>query len=63
MTEAAILKLLDIGLTALSVGIERQAILDAVDKKMSEGATPEQIALELVKMRDEAIAKAEAASR
>ena len=63
MTEVAILKLLDIGLTALSVGIERQAILDTVSAKQAEGATPEQIAQELVKMRDEAIAKAEAATK
>lgn len=59
MTEAAILKLLDIGLTALSVGIERQAILEKVATMQQAGATPEQIAEGLAKMRDDAIEAAQ----
>lgn len=63
MSEAALLKLLDLGLTALSIGIERQAILDRVAGLQKEGATPEQIAESLRAMRDEAIAKLEASVR
>ncbi len=60
MTEVAILKLLDLGLMALSVGLERHAILDRVSGLQAQGATPEQIAEALVQMRNEAIAKAQA---
>ena len=63
MTEAMILRLLDFGLTALSVGIERQAILDRVAALQKEGATPEQLVDGLRQMRDAAIAKAEEASK
>jgi hypothetical protein len=59
MSEAAVLKLLDLGLTALSVGVEREAILAKVTELQAQGATPEQIADALVKMRDDAIAAAE----
>lgn len=60
MKEDALLRLLDMGLLALSVGLERQAILDKVKTMQSQGSTPEQIADALVGMRNEAIAKAQA---
>jgi len=59
MNEAALFKLLDLGLTALSVGVEREAILAKVTELQAQGATPEQIADALVAMRDAAIAQAE----
>jgi len=59
MSEAALLKLLDISLTALSVGLERQAILDKVAALQKAGATPEQLIEGIVKLRDEAIASAQ----
>lgn len=60
MSEAVILKLLDIGLTAASFGMERQAVLDAATARVAAGDSPEQVADFLVKMRDEALAKAQA---
>ena len=59
MSEAALLKLLDISLTALSVGLERQAILDKVAALQKAGATPGQLIEGIVKLRDEAIASAQ----
>lgn len=61
MNKAALLKLLDMGLLALSVGLERQAILDRVKAMQAQGSSAEQIADALKGMRDEAIAKARAA--
>jgi len=61
MTEIALLKLLDFGLTALSVGLERQAVLDAAKARLAAGDSPEQVADFLVGMRNDAIAKAQAA--
>ena len=61
MTELMILKLLDIGFTVAQVGLERQAVLDAANARLQAGDTPEQVAAFLVKMRDEALAKAEEA--
>lgn len=61
MSEAVLLKLLDFGFTAMSIGLERQAVLDAAAARLAAGDSPEQLAEFLVKMRDEAIAKAEAA--
>ncbi len=63
MNDAQLVKILDFGLTALSVGLERQAILDRVAAMQREGASPEKIVEALRQMRDEAIAKAEASSR
>ena len=63
MTEIVLLKLLDLGFTAAQIGLERQAVLDAATARVAAGDTPEQVAAFLVKMRDEAIAKAEAATR
>ena len=60
MSEVAILKLLDMGLTALSVGLERQAILDRVADMQKAGATPEELVEGLRKLRDEAILAAQA---
>ena len=61
MTELVLLKLLDLGFTAAQIGLERQAVLDAATARVAAGDTPEQVAAFLVKMRDEAIAKAEEA--
>ena len=61
MTELMLLKLLDLGFTAAQIGLERQAVLDAATARVQAGDTPEQVAAFLVKMRDEAIAKAVAA--
>ena len=61
MSETALLKLLDFGLTALSVGLERQAVLDAAKARIALGDTPEQVADFLVGMRNDAIAKAQKA--
>ena len=61
MNEAVILRLLDIGLTAASFGIERQAVLDAATARVAAGDSPEQVADFLVNMRDDAIAKAQEA--
>ena len=63
MNELVILKLLDIGFTAAQIGLERQAVLDAATARVAAGDTPEQVAAFLVKMRDEAIAKADSATR
>lgn len=62
MTEVALLKLLDISLTALSVGLERQAILDKVAELQKGGATPEQLVDGIRKLRDDALAKAKLAT-
>jgi hypothetical protein len=61
MSEIVLMKLLDFGLTALSVGLERQAVLDAAKARLDAGDTPEQVADFLVGLRNEAIAKAQAA--
>jgi len=55
MSEVAILKLLDMGLTALSVGLERQAILSKVAEMQKAGATPDQLVEGLRKLRDDAL--------
>lgn len=59
MTEAVILKLIDVALTAAAVGLEREAILDRVRGLQAAGATPEDITQALVTMRDDAIAEAQ----
>lgn len=59
MTEVLLLKLLDFGLTAASIGLEREAVLEHARKRVAEGATPDDIARELFKMRDDAIAAAQ----
>ena len=61
MIELMLLKLIDIGFTAAQVGLERQAVIDAANTRIAAGDTPEQVAAFIVKMRDEAIAKAEEA--
>ena len=61
MSEIALLNLLDFGLPALSVGLERQAVLDAAKARIALGDTPEQVADFLVGMRNDAIAKAQKA--
>ena len=63
MSEIVILKLLDIGFTAAQIGLERQAVLDAATARVAAGDTPDQLVSFLVKMRDEAIAKAEEATK
>jgi len=63
MNELVMLKLLDFGLTAAQIGLERQAVLDAATARIAAGDTPEQLAAFLVKMRDEAIARADASTR
>ena len=60
MSEALLLKLIDAALTAASVGLEREAILGKVTELQAKGSTPEEIAAGIVKMRDEAIASAQA---
>jgi hypothetical protein len=60
MSEALLLKLIDAALTAASVGLEREAVLARVTEMQAKGATPEEIAAGLVRMRDEAIAAAQA---
>ena len=60
MSEAILLKLIDAALTAASVGLEREAILGKVTEMQAKGATPEEIAAGIVKMRDEAITAAQA---
>ena len=61
MTKIVLLKLLDLGFIAAQIGLERQAVLDAATARIAAGDTPEQVAAFLVKMRDEAIARAEEA--
>ena len=62
MSELILLKLLDAGFTAAQFGLERQAVLDAAAARSQAGDSPEQVAAYIVKMRDEAIAKAEKAT-
>jgi anthranilate phosphoribosyltransferase len=59
MNEIALLKLLDIALTAAAVGLEREAILAKVTELQAKGATPEELVEAIRQMRDEAIAKAQ----
>lgn len=59
MTEALLFKLLDIGFTAVSVGLEREAVLTKAREMQNAGSTPEEIADALIKMRDDAIAEAQ----
>jgi hypothetical protein len=63
MSEAVILKLLDFGLTAAAIGLERQAVMDAAQARIAAGDSPEQVADFLVGMRNEAISKAEESLR
>jgi cell division protein FtsB len=56
MSEVMILKLLDFSLTALSVGLERQVILDKVAEMQKAGATPDQLVEGVRKLRDDALA-------
>jgi len=62
MNEAALLKVLDMGLTALEAGIERQAVLAKVEVMVKAGAGPDEIAAALRTMRDDAIAAADRAA-
>jgi hypothetical protein len=55
MSEAMIMKLIDVGLTAAAIGLERESILGRVTELQAQGATPEEIADALVRMRDDAI--------
>lgn len=59
MTEVLLLKLLDIGMTAVSVGLEREEVLNKAREMQAAGATAEEIADALVKMRDDAIVEAQ----
>ena len=59
MTEALLLKLLDIGFTAAQIGMERQAVIDAAQARIAAGDSPDEVASYLVNMRNEARKKAE----
>lgn len=61
MNEVIVFKLVDAALTAFQIGVAREDILMTAAKMEAEGATPQQVTEALVKMRDEAIAKAQAA--
>jgi hypothetical protein len=61
VSELVLMKLLDFGLTAAQVGLERQAVLDAAQARLAAGDTPEQVVDYLVQMRDEARKAAEEA--
>lgn len=63
MSEAVLLKLLDFGLTAAAIGLERQAVMDKANAMIAAGKTPDEVAEALVQMRDEAIAKAKESLR
>lgn len=63
MSELVILKLLDFGFTAVQVGLERQAVMDAATARLAAGDSPEQVAEFLVTLRDAAIKKAEDATK
>jgi hypothetical protein len=58
MTEAMLFKLLDMAFNAVSVGLERQVVLDKVRELELAGRSADEIAESLKRMRDEAIAKA-----
>ena len=57
---AGLYQLADVLLGALAAKIERDILLAKVQELEAKGATPEQLTDELRKMRDEAIAKAQA---
>jgi hypothetical protein len=58
-----IFKVVDIALNLVAVGLERAAVIDAVRAQEEAGKTPDEIADFLKSMRDEALAKAEQATR
>ena len=60
MTEALLLKIIDVGLIAFSVGVERKAI---GDKARELAATPELIPAALAQMAVESLAKLDAATK
>lgn len=57
---SAVAQLLQIGFAALDAGINRETIIETADTMEKNGSTPEQVKEALARMRDEAIAKAEA---
>lgn len=59
MNAAGLAKFLDVVFTAVSVGLEREAIVAKVREMEAQGATPGQITEAIAKMRDEAIAAAQ----
>ncbi len=60
MSEIIIAKLIDLAFNALSVGLERDAIISKVKAMEDAGAKPDEIAAALVKMRDDAITATQA---
>jgi anthranilate phosphoribosyltransferase len=59
--EAIIFHLLDLAFDAVSVGLEKDVVIAQVKAMEEKGATPAEIAAALKKMRDDAIATAQAA--
>ena len=61
MSEAMLFKLLDLALNAVDLGMRADAIRTKMKEMQANGATADQVAEALVKMRDEAIADAQKA--
>jgi hypothetical protein len=61
MSEAMLFKLLDLALNAVALGLEADAIRTKMKEMQANGATADQVAEALVKMRDEAITNAQKA--
>lgn len=61
MNEKVLFKLVDVALNLVAVGLEREMILGRVKELEASGASPEAVVEALKAMRDEAIAKAQAA--
>lgn len=58
--EIVLLKILDAALNAAAVGVRREDVLDKVNEQLAAGVKPEDIPAAIVKLRDEALSRAEA---
>jgi hypothetical protein len=61
MSEALLMKLADMALNLIAVGLERDMIVSKVKEMEANGATADDVVDALRAMRDEAIAKAQKA--
>lgn len=61
MNEALLFKLVDMALNVVAVGLERDMIVSTIKDMEANGATADQVVEAIRAMRDEAIAKAQAA--